>query len=76
MEYATTTISIFQNGFVMSSPRRLRVGCPLSLTLRVPPEVSGSPFRHIRCTGHVKTEQTLTGGELAYRVEIGPLDEE
>jgi hypothetical protein len=70
IEYTTRTVSIFHNGFVMSSPRRLRVGGLLSLRLRVPPEISGSPFIETRCTGYVKAEQKLKDGSLGYRVEI------
>lgn len=70
VEYATKTISIFQNGFVMSSPRKLRVGGLLSLRLRLPREDSGSPFRESRCTGFVVSEHRLINGALAYRIEI------
>lgn len=70
VEYATKTIGIFPNGFVMSSPRRLRVGSMLSLRLRAPAEIPGSPFRESRCTGFVVSEQKLKNGALGYRVEI------
>lgn len=70
IEYATETISIFHNGFVLSSPRKLRVGSLLSLRLRIPTEISGGLFRETRCTACVALEQRLKSGALAYRVEI------
>ena len=69
-EYATQVISIFQNGFVISSPRRLPIGCLLSLRLRLPPEFVSGPFGEMRCTGHVVGEQSLKDGALGYKVEI------
>jgi hypothetical protein len=69
-EYSTRVISIFQNGFVISSPRKLRVGSLLSLRLRLPPEFARGPFREMRCTGHVAAEQSLKEGELGYKVEL------
>lgn len=69
-EYATEVISIFNEGFVMSSPRTLRVGTLLVLRLRVPTELPGSPFHEIHCKGCVTSEQRLKDGKLGYKVEI------
>jgi hypothetical protein len=69
-EYSTQVISIFQNGFVISSPRKLRIGSLLSLRLRLPPEFASGPFREMRCTGHVAGEHSLKGEELRYKVEL------
>jgi hypothetical protein len=70
IEYATQIESISRDGFLMTSPKRLKVGSRLSLRLRVPPEISGSPFWETRCTGHVTAQQRLKDGRPAYRVEI------
>jgi hypothetical protein len=70
VEYATKTIGLFPNGFVMSSPRKLRVGSLLSLRLRVPPKNIGGTFLEFYCTACVLSEQKLKGGTLGYRVEI------
>lgn len=67
-ELATQVVSIFQNGFVISSPRKLRAGCLVSLRLRVP--TATGLFQETRCEGRVISEQTLKEGGLGYRVEI------
>jgi len=71
VEYTTQAVSIFQKGFVITSPEKLEIGSLLSLRLRVPPEVSGGPFWESHCAGaRVVAEQLLKGGELGYRVTI------
>ena len=70
IEYATHVVSIFQNGFVISSPCVLRAGSSLALKLRLPPEVSGGFYRYVRCTARVTEKQLLKDGTLAYKVEI------
>lgn len=67
-EYATEVVSIFQNGFVISSPQKLRLGCLVSLRLRVPAPTG--LFEETRCEGRIISEQTLKEGGLGYRVEI------
>ena len=70
-DYTTQAVSIFQKGFVITSPEKLEIGSLLSLRLRVPPEVSGGPFWESRCAdARVVTEQLLKGGELGYGVRI------
>ena len=70
-EHTTQAVSFSQNGFVIISPERLKIGSLLSLRLRVPPEVSGGPFWESHCAdARVVTEQLLKGGELGYRVTI------
>jgi hypothetical protein len=60
IEYASQIESISRHGLLMSSPKRLKAGSQLSLRLRIPPEISGSAFWEIRCTGHV-TAQVFSG---------------
>lgn len=67
-EYATQVVSIFQNGFVISSPRSLRTGCVLLLRLRVPTPTG--LFEETRCEGRVVSQQTLNEGGIGYKVEI------
>jgi len=69
-ECATQVASIFQNGFVISSPRRLRTGCMLLLRLRVP--TPAGLFQERQCEGRIVSEQALKDGGLGYRVEIEP----
>ena len=72
VEYSTCLISLFQNGFVITSPRKLRVGSLLSIRMRMPPEVLGGVYWHRRCAGRVVAEQRANGGSLAYKVEFEP----
>ena len=45
-EYSTKVLSVFNEGFVITSPRRLRMGMVLSLRLRVPSDrLDGKPSR-------------------------------
>lgn len=67
-EYPTGLVSLFQNGFVISSPRKLRLGSLLSIRMRMPPERPGGNFSHHRCAGRVVAEQRVEGGALGYKV--------
>jgi len=54
----------------MRSPQRLRLGSVLSLRLRIPTEISGTPFSASNGTGRVVSEHQLEDGSLGYRVTI------
>jgi hypothetical protein len=68
-EYATRPVSIFHNGFVISSPRGLKIGSKVMLRMRVPPEKSGGHFREGLAVGRVVAEQRLKDGSIGYRIE-------
>jgi len=70
IDYATQVFRIFQNGFVITSPRKLRIGSLLSLRLRIPLELEDGVLRELRCPGRVVAEEARNGGELQYRVEV------
>jgi hypothetical protein len=70
MEYATETVRISLYGFLMRSKRELAKGTMLYLRLRVPIEISGSPFREMRSIGRVVSEHELEDGTVGYSVEI------
>jgi PilZ domain len=70
LEFCTETTNVSQYGLLMESPLRLKLGSSLSVTLRVPTELSGSPFLSYRCRGRVVHEQKLADGTLGYGVEI------
>lgn len=70
VEYATETLKISLYGFLMRSERELTKGTMLYLRLRVPIEISGSPFREMRSIGRVVSEHELEDGTVGYRVEI------
>ena len=72
INYPTRPLSIFQNGFVITSPCRLRLGSWLVLRILLPPQISGSKPRRIRCAVCVKAGQTMNGGTLGYKVELVP----
>ena len=69
-EYSTKVLSVFNKGFVITSPRRLRMGIVLSLRLRVPSDRLDGTFWESRCIGHVVSEQKLRGGGVGYKVEM------
>ena len=70
MEYETHVISIVQNGFVISSPVKLKIGGTLSLRLTMPESGHAQPNGEMRCTGRVTEEEAFRGLGLEYRVEI------
>jgi hypothetical protein len=69
-EYLTEPISISMRSFLMRSPEKLAVGSTLLLRIRVPIEISGSPFQTSRHTGQVVSEVALDDGTIAYRIEL------
>ena len=71
-EYPTEVVSTFQNGFVISSPRRLGTGATVLLTLQIP--LSDGDFRRMQCPGRVVSQQTLKDGKVGYKVEIEGAD--
>ncbi len=70
IEYATETVKIWLYGFLMRSRKELRKGTVLDLRLRVPIEISGSPFSEVRSMGRVVSEHKLEDGSVGYMVEI------
>ena len=70
VEYSTETVKIWLYGFLMRSRRELTAGTILYLRLRVPIEISGSPFRETRSIGRVVSEQELEDGTVGYSVEF------
>jgi hypothetical protein len=72
-EIVSETENISSSGLFMRSPVRLKVGAPLSLTLRVPTSISGSARSHIRCIGHIVREQALPTGQMGYGVQLDQL---
>lgn len=70
VEIATKTLNVSRSGLFMTSPLRLGLGSCLSLSLRVPTEISGSPFGEFRCKGRVVHEQSQKDGTFGYGVEI------
>ena len=69
-EYLAETVRVSSTWLLMKSPRLLTLGSLLSLRLRVPTELSGSPFSEVRGDGRVVSEHPLDDGSLAYKVAI------
>ena len=69
-EYSTKVVSVFNEGFVITSPRRLRKGGGLSLRVRVPSDQLDGTYFENRCIGHVVAEQNLQDGGVGYRVQL------
>jgi hypothetical protein len=69
-EYSTKVLSVFSEGFVITSPRRLRTGSVLSLRIRVPSDRLDIAFWESRCIGLVVSEQKLKDGRFGYRVQM------
>jgi hypothetical protein len=68
VEYATETVKTWHYGFLMRRRRELIKGTMLYLRLRVPIEISGSPFRELRSMGRVVSEHELEDGTVGYSV--------
>ena len=69
-ELASETSDISRTGLFMRSPLALRVGAPLSMTLRVPTYLSGSARSDIQCTGLVVHERHLPTGDIGYGIKF------
>lgn len=70
IEYATETVKIWLSGFLMRSRRELTAGTILYLRMRVPIEISGSPFSELYSIGRVVSEHELDDGTVGYSVHI------
>ena len=68
-EYVTQALSIFSDGFVITSRRKLRIGEFLCLRLRMPPGTPEGYFSEIRRTARVIAELPPQDRTFCYRVE-------
>jgi hypothetical protein len=69
-EYSTKVLSVFNEGFVITSPKRLRTGSILSLRLRVPSDNLDGRYFENRCTARIVAEQKLKDGGVGYKVQL------
>jgi len=69
-ELASETTNISRSGLFMQSPLPLKVGAPLSMTLRVPTYLSGSARSSVQCTGRVVHECELPNGDIGYGIQF------
>jgi hypothetical protein len=70
LELSTEALNISRGGLFMTSRQRLKVESWLSMTLRVPTEISGSVYSELRCTGRVVHAQDLGDGRIGYGIEF------
>ena len=68
-EFATETLSILNDGFVITSPRKLRLGDILSLRLRMSRGDLDPRFREIRRTTRVVAGHPRENGTFVYPME-------
>lgn len=76
-EFSSETLNISSQGFCMQIEQQIQVGSLLALNLRVPTEISGSPFVELCCTGRIAWEGRRPDGTFGYGVsieQIGPTD--
>jgi len=69
-EYLGETIGVSPRYLLLSTDAQLQPGLHLSLQVRVPMEISGSPFSEIHFSGHVLAGTELAGGNFGYHLEI------
>jgi hypothetical protein len=70
VEHVGETIRVSPERLLMSSPIQLEVGLLLEITIRVPVDVSGSPFHKMRFSGRVISGRAFPEGRFVYQVEI------
>ena len=69
IEYATQTVGILADGFVITSRRKLRTGDMLCLRMRMPPGTLEGAFWELHRIARVTAELPRRDGAFCYRVE-------
>jgi len=69
-EHLAIAVIVSNNSFLLRSPLRLNPGSLIALRVRVPIEISGSPFSQKICVGCVLSGHELEDGTLGYKVRI------
>lgn len=70
IEYQGETIGVSPRHLLFSTDAQLQPGLRLSLQVRVPMEISGSPFSEVHFSGRVLAGTELAGGTFGYHLEI------
>jgi len=70
LEYSTRVLNVFNEGYVITSPRRLRKGSFLSLRLRIPTDDYDGTYWEHRSIGRVLAVESGRDGEVGYKVEL------
>lgn len=74
VDYATDLVGVFQNGVVITSPKKLYLGALLSIRMRMQPETPRGAVWYRHCLGRVIAEQRVNGGSLGYKIEFESMD--
>src|SRR5262249_27801512 len=69
-EVHTKATNVSRSGLFMESPTRLPIGCSVSVSLRVPGGISGSPFGERKGRGIVIHEDFTDDGSLGYGIRL------
>ncbi|HYL61263.1 MAG TPA: PilZ domain-containing protein [Candidatus Methylomirabilis sp.] len=69
-EVSAQSTNVSCSGLFITSPQKLPVGSALSMTLRIPTEISGSAFTGVRCMGRVVHEHPSDDGQTGYGIAI------
>jgi hypothetical protein len=71
-EHLAVAVIVSNDSFLLRSPLPLSLGSLLALRVRVPIEISGSPFSQRVCVGCVVSDHELEDGTTGYKVRIEP----
>ena len=69
-EHLAVAVIVSNNSFLLRSPLPLSPGSLIALRVRVPIEISGSPFSQRLCVGCVVSDHELEDGTIGYKVRI------
>ena len=69
-EYEGETIGFSPEQLFMSSSTDMQAGTEVSITVRVPVELSGSPFNEVIFSGKVLSASKLARGTFGYQIAI------
>lgn len=69
-ELATDAVSIFNQGFTITSPRKLRMGSLLLLRLRIPNDEPDIGYHCAYCSGRVVGDQSTSDVGPRYKIEL------
>ena len=71
IEHEGETIGISPSHLILGTRSQLQTGSRLRLHIRIPIEISGSPFSEVGFSGRVLSASDLGDGKYGYHIEIG-----
>ena len=70
VEYDGETIGVSPTHLILGTRSQLQTGARVKLQIRIPIEISGSPFSEVSFAGHVLSGSDLGDGKYGYHIEI------